>query len=204
MEKSFITLSLIAAMLPLSASAGIGNSFSYIGLGAAYSDFTDLNFTPDVAEDGYAPFKLSDSSSGFGTRFFYGQHFGEYLAVEAGANFMSKPDFKLKNGNSTVHKGEFSTFGLDIKAFATFPITNSQFIRAHAGVLLWDNSFETITGPSGSSEVSKKSDTDFSPIYGIGYGYAFNKSNALVLEFERTEIADVEVDNISISFLVKL
>jgi len=203
-EKPLITLTLIAAILPTCAFAGIGNSFSYVGLGTVYSDFTELNFAPDVAENGYAPMTLSDSTSGFGTRFFYGQHFGEYLAFEAGASFMSKPDFTLKNGTTKVHSGEFSTFGLDFKAFATFPITNSQFIRAHAGVMLWDNDSEVISGPSGNTSISKDSDTDVSPIYGIGYGYAFNKSNALVLEFETTEIASEKVENISLSFLVKL
>ena len=117
---------------------------------------------------------------------------------------MSAPSFTLKNGEATVHKGKFTSFGLDLKAFATLPITDSQFIRAHLGAMLWDNDFEFVSGPSGTTSLSKSSDTNVSALYGLGYGYAFNKRNALVLEYESTEIADVSLNNVSLSFLIKL
>ena len=204
MKIKLYAFTLIAAIASSNSLAGIGNDFSYVGVGAQYNEFKDLDFTPEVEDNGYAPLTLSDDTSGFGTRFFFGHHFGQYLAFEAGATFFNSPSFALKNDSTNLHNGKFSTFGLDLKAFATYPLTDSQFIRAHAGALLWDNEFEFVSGTSGDTSLGKSSNTEFSPLYGLGYGYAVNKHTALVLELESTEVADVTLENISLSVLVKL
>ena len=203
-KKIIANSALAVALLPLSSHAGIGNNFGYIGLSSQYNDYTDLDFTPDATVGDFAPSQLSQDTEGFGTRFFYGMHFSQHFAAEVGANFASDASFKLKNGNTVQHKGEFSTFGIDVKAIGTWPITNSQYLKAHVGALVWNNEFEYLSGVGDTASVKKDSNTKLSAIYGLGYGYAFNKNNALLLEFESSKIADVRVDSISLSFLVKI
>ena len=213
MKKLLLSFAIWAAVIPSQSFAGIGNSFSYVGIGSQFNNFKDIDFTPDVGTDGYAPAILAEDTSGFGGRMFFGKQFNQYWSVETGIDFMSSAEFKLlnnvtdANGNITQtsqYSGKFSTFALDVKAFATLPITNSQFVRAHIGALFWDNDFEYVSGAPGSTELSKSSDTKVSALFGIGYGYAINKSNAFVLEFETSTIAEVRVDTISLSFLVKI
>lgn len=205
---------LIAALsfISINATASNANKFDYVGVTFQNSSYDNLNFAPGIDTSELTPLIYNDSSSATGYRGFLGHQFNRYIAVEAGISSFGKASFSVvqkktasngKTTNTTIHSGDFTTLAGDLRLIGTYPITDSLFLKAHIGALVWDNELSVLTQNTDELLVNKTSDTGISLLTGVGIGYGFNKRMAMSLDIEKTEIAKVTTQNLGVSFFVR-
>jgi hypothetical protein len=181
-------------------------------LSAKNHSYSDLNFAPIVSKESLGQLKLKESKKAIGARLLSGYQFNRYLAVELGITNFGEGDFKLieqttssdgKKKTNTLHKGEFKTIGADISLVATYPFTDSIFVKVLVGLQGWDNQFEMLQKNNDSFNVASKDDRGASLLTGVGIGYGVSKSMAFTLDFEQTEIAQFKTNSVSINWLFR-
>ena len=199
-------------LFAFNAVANDKDQFDYFGFGIQNHSYDDLNFSPGFDSSELAPANYDADSSAFGGRIFLGHQFNRYIAVEAGITSYGEGKFSVKekvtdakgnSKNNTLFDGKFTTLAGDLRIIGTYPVSEKMFLRAHLGALLWDNEFEHLTADVSAPLVKKDSDTGISLLTGIGLGYGFNKKVALSLDFESSEIADISMQTLSLSLLVR-
>lgn len=188
------------------------NQFMYFGLSAKNHNYSDLNFAPTVSKQSLGQLKLEESNKAIGARLLSGYQFNRYLAVELGITNFGEGDFKLfeqttssdgKKKTNTLHKGEFKTIGADISIVATYPFSDSIFVKALVGLQGWDNQFDMLEKGNDSFNVISQDDRGASLLTGFGIGYGVSKSMAFTLDFEQTEIAEIKTNSVSINWLFR-
>jgi len=189
------------------------NTFSYFGVALQKSNFDEIQFKQNQTEIN-EPLKYKESTSGIGARIFTGFNFNEYIAVEAGLSQFAKPDFSVsekvtnadKTTKTTTHnKGSFSTLGMDIRAIASYSITDDVFLRAQIGALGWDNKSESLASSENEAYTTiEAKDRGVSLLTGIGIGYGISKTMAVSLDFETTKVAEISIKTLSLGFSFKL
>ncbi|WOC27814.1 outer membrane beta-barrel protein [Pseudoalteromonas sp. N1230-9] len=198
-------------LMPLLSHANSNNEFSYFGLALQNNNY-DINFIPSIEQGSFAPLNYSDEQSGKGFRGFYGYQFNQYFAVEVGLGLPGEANFNIyrdtvNNKNEptkeTVYEGDFKTLSFDTRIIATYPITGSFFLRAHAGAYVWDNDFSYLQESAESYSVVEKSDTGVSLLTGFGVGYGFNDNVAATIDYEKTDIADISTQTIVASLVFR-
>ncbi|PAJ73578.1 hypothetical protein CJF42_15035 [Pseudoalteromonas sp. NBT06-2] len=204
---------LILATMSCFALSNEQNTFSYYGIALQKSSFEDIQFKQNQTEFN-EPLKYNKSTSGVGARIFTGFNFNEYIAAEAGLSQFAKPDFsvteKITNADqitkiTTHNKGDFSTLGLDIRAIASYSLTNDIFLRAQVGVLGWDNKSESLVSSENDTFTTiEAKDRGISLLTGLGIGYGINKKMAFTFDYESTEVADIPVKTLTLGFSFKL
>jgi len=207
----FLSLSVLTSSF---VAANDMNTFSYFGAALQKSSFDEIQFQsiPETVFDD--PQKYKESTVGIGFRLFTGVNFNEFIAIEAGLSQFAKADFavteKITNADKTAkttthHKGDFSTFALDIRAIGSYPLTDDIFIRAQLGAIGWDNKYASLNVAEDEVvNVIEAKDRGVSLLTGIGFGYGISKTIAVTLDFEKTEVADISVKTISLGFSFKL
>jgi hypothetical protein len=202
----------IFGVIGFDASAQKVLAFDYFGVGVQHNSYNSIDFAPQFNTTVLAPSLFSKDDSGLGLRGFVGHHFNQYIALEGGFTLFGKAKFKVsdsaidatgKTVKKTLHQGEFSTYGADARAVATYPLSSKMFVKAHAGALLWHNKFSILTGTPQQIEVNTTKDTGVSLVVGVGLGYGFNKKVALSLDFEKSKVAGLSTQSLGLSVLVR-
>lgn len=210
----FLCKTLIGALsfISINAIANSSNKFDYIGLSYQSNSYNNLNFAPNIDTSKLAPLKYTADSSGTGLRGFLGHQFNTYIAVETGISYYGKAEFSVietttnsdaTTTNKTIHQGDFSSLTGDFRVIGTYPVSDSLFLKAHVGALLWDSKLSVLVQTPGKLMVNKVSSSGVSLLTGVGIGYGFSKTIAISLDFERTEIAEITSQNLSLSFLIR-
>lgn len=185
------------------------NPFNYYGVALQSNSYDGIDFLPQFDTADLAPLSFSKNTSGQGFRGFVGHHFNQYVAIEGGFSSLGKAKFTVtdKAGatttNTTVHKGDFSTFTADVRGVFTYPLNPKIFLKAHVGALVWTNKFEYLTGSGNTPVLKKDSDSGVSVLAGVGLGYGFNKKVAMSVDFEQTEIADITTKTLGVSLSIR-
>ncbi|WP_077338285.1 outer membrane beta-barrel protein [Pseudocolwellia agarivorans] len=212
---TFFCKTFIGALTLFSFHAAANNTdkFDYLGLSLQHNSYDELNFSPQIDTSKLTPLDYSSSSSSIGFRGFVGHQFNRYIAMEAGVTSFGKGEFKVTEEstdsageviNNVLYSGTFKTLAGDIRAIGTYPLSDRLFLKAHVGILVWDNEFSYLSGNVSELNTQEVSDTGITLLTGLGIGYGFSKDFALSLDFEKTEIADITAQNISLSLLIRL
>jgi len=83
------------AMISLNAAAKSANQFNYFGVDLQNNSYDNLNFAPQIETAQLSPLTYNDSSSERGNRFFAGQQFNRYIAVEVGVASFGEANLRL-------------------------------------------------------------------------------------------------------------
>lgn len=203
----------VLALFSFVADANDKNQFDYFGVSLQHNIYDDLDFAPQIDTDSLTPLIYHSSSSAKGFRGFYGRQFNRYLSVEAGVSSFGTADFSViqkdigaddKVTNAALHRGDFKTMGADIRAIGTYQLDESLFMKAHIGAVLWDNEISVLANENTALSVGRTSDSGVSLLIGIGLGYSFSQRVAVSLDFENTEISNINTKNLAFSIMYKL
>ncbi len=184
------------------------NEFDYWGVSISDTSYSNLNVTPDLDEDVLLPLNENINSASVSLRGYYGYQFNRYLAAEAGLNYFGKNEFSFyseseSNGvitQTTEFSGEFKALGADFKLIATYPITNSFYLKASVGALYWDSKKDILVRNEENFVLDNVSESGTSVTTGFGVAYAFGRAMSLSLDVEKSEIADADITTTGISF----
>lgn len=211
--KFSIPLFVVAlVVISTNAAASVANQFDYLGISFQKNNYDSVPFSPNINTANISPLNYNESLSGVGFRVFVGHQFNKYLALEAGISSFGKADFSVKEPivetdvntkDKTIHKGSFKTLAGDLRIVGTYPLSKKTFLKVNVGAVAWDNDMTVLTQKDGDFATIKNSDTGVSLLTGLGIGYGFNRSIAMSLDFEKTEISDVKNKNLSLSFMVR-
>lgn len=205
-------LFLIVSVFSLNSYAKNHNQFAYYGLSLQQQKFKSLDFKPSVVDENLGEYKYKSSDSGFGARVLVGFQFNRFVAIEGGVSRFGVADFKVteqstdskgKKTSTTKHKGEFETLAADLRLVGTLPINDKLFLKAQVGVVGWDNKMEQLIYQGSALATQKIDDRGTSLVSGLGIGYGISKSMALTLDYEKTEIAEIKTDTLSVSLLFR-
>ncbi len=208
-KKMFSLLSLVSTY----ALADDSNQFSYFGLNLQHNSYQHIQFSPTSNPAKLTPLSYGENLSDKGLRGFVGHQFNRYFALEVGAGSYGEAGFQVTREQTgsdgkplytTVVDGGFKTFAGDLRAVGTYPFNDHLFLKAQLGALFWNNEFTRLTGTTAVPEIQKTSANGVSLISGLGVGYGFNNKIAVAIDFERTKIASIQTQNVSLSFLVRL
>ncbi|RVU42008.1 hypothetical protein EOE67_02145 [Rheinheimera riviphila] len=203
----------VLGLCSLPALANDHNQFDYFGLNIQKSSYQNIQFLPQINPVALAPLTYKETLSGTGFRGFIGHQFNHYVALEAGVNFYGKADFRVtqettgadgKPSYKTVQSGGFETSAGDLRVVGTYPISDSFYLKANLGALLWNNELTTLAGSVATPEPKKTSDNGVSAIAGLGVGYGLNSKVAITLDVEKTKIAGIHTQNIGLSLLIRI
>jgi len=211
---NFLGKTMVAALslISVNAVANHANQFTYFGINLQNNKYDELDFAPQVDITALPSLTYDDTLSANGFRGFVGHQFNRYIALEAGLTSFAEASFTLieektdadgKITKSTIEEGEFTTLGADIRAIATYPITDNVFVKVQVGVLAWDNDFSFLVEDTTGLTVLKESDSGVSLLTGAGLAYAFNDVVALSFDYEVTEIAEISTQSIALSLLMR-
>lgn len=202
----------LIALFSLNTQAKDKNQFAYYGVSAKYHKYSDLNFTPDISSAELAPLTLTETLQSPGLRLLAGYQLNRYLAIEGGITKFGKADFsvseKSKNADgkyitTKIHTGAFKTLGADLMLVATYPFSNTFFVKGVVGVEGWDNSFSYLIEENDSYNLNKKDEQGASLKTGVGVGFGLSKSMALTIDFENTKIAGVNTNSVGVNCLLR-
>ncbi len=203
----------LAGLCSLQVLANNNNQFDYIGLNIQKSSYQNLHFSPELNPVALAPLTYNENLSGTGLRGFIGHQFNRFVAIEAGLSTYGKADFRVnqevtdsagKLAYETRFKGGFETSAGDLRVVGTYPISDSFYLKANLGVLIWNNELTTLAGSTAAPETKKTSDNGISVIAGLGVGYGFNNKVAITLDFEKTKIAGINTQNLGLALIVRI
>jgi hypothetical protein len=175
----FITKMLLGVfgLISTQVMADNSNQFDYVGLSLQQSSYRDLDFSVTIKPNDLTPLSYHESLSGSGFRGFIGHQFNRYLSLEAGIASYGKADFKVKQEETgtdgkptykTVFNGDFKTTAGDLRVVGTYPLSDSLFLKAHLGALIWNNELTTLEGTVAQPETPKVSDNGVSLLTGLG------------------------------------
>lgn len=210
MKSLAFALSTLMGLSACNTYATESKSFDYFGVRLENQSFNDVNFAPGFDTEGLAPLSYSAGQSGQGIRLLAGRQFNHYIALEGGISSFGEADFKVaeavtgadgKVTHKGIHSGKFRTYGLDARVVATYPFENNWYLKGHLGALLWQNEFSYLSGTPAQTEVKQVKDSGVSMLAGFGVGYGFNENWTLSVDFEKTEVADIETKTLGVSVL---
>lgn len=189
------------------------DQFDYLSISVNKPSYDDLNFTPNLDQAALSPYLQSMDSEKLGFRLFYGYQFNRFLAVETGFDYFGANDFSLyqevAGANNTVTRknllsGSFKSLGADVRAVATYPVTNNFYLKANIGALAWRSEQDIVSKTGEEFSLTDNSESGVSLVTGIGMAYGYRKFVAISLDIERTEIADITATNIGLSFTFRI
>lgn len=186
------------------------NEFDYFGFSFQHNSYDKVNFVPNIDTTTFEPLQYNADDSALGFRGFLGHQFNRFLAVEAGIISFGKASFSVftretdSNGKSIdtiVHKGAFKTLAGDFRINATYPLSDTLFLKGFVGASFWDNEYEILHEKDNKLSVKTNSDTGVSLLTGVGIGYSISRSFAFSLDFQRIKIAELNSQSIDLSLL---
>lgn len=189
------------------------DQFDYFALSINKPSYSDLDFTPVLNEEDLSPLKESVEKENYGFRLFYGYQFNRYMAVEGGIDYYGKSDFSLyteatSNQNvvtkTNIHTGSFSSIGTDVRLVGTYPITSNLYVKASVGALAWFSDRDYVTKEENDFIAYEESESGVSVVTGLSLAYGIRKFAAISLDYEKTEIREVDTSNIGISVTFRL
>lgn len=189
------------------------DQFDYLALSINKPSYSDLDFSPGLDEDDLSPLKENVEKENVGFRLFYGYQFNRFMAVEGGIDYYGKSDFSLYTEatdgqnvvtKTNVHTGSFSSIGLDVRLVGTYPITNNLYLKASVGALAWDSDHEYVTKEQNNFIANEESESGVSVVTGLSLAYGIRKFAAISLDYEKTEIREIETSNLGISVTFRL
>lgn len=210
MTVRFIFLSLF--LLAFGSQARNTNNFQYFGVSVQSQSLDDVDFLGDFSSADISPMQYSTDDSSLAFRGVIGHNFNQYIGVELGFSNYAKSEFSItqtvtaEDGTETtteVYSGKFKTSSADVRANFTYPVSDNMFLKAHLGVVAWDNETTYLRGTLDALNTQAEKETGLSPTYGVGVGFGIAKDTALTLELEKTKVAEVEVQTISLSLLLR-
>lgn len=199
--------------LSLDTKASSRDQFDYLAVSINKPTYNDLDFSPSLGAEDLAPLKEDVEKESYGFRLFYGYQFNRFLAVEGGLDYYGKSDFSLYTEQTdsenvvtktNVHTGSFSSVGTDVRLVGTYPITNNFYVKASVGALAWYSDHEYISKENNSFIANEESESGVSVVTGLSLAYGIRKFAAVSLDYEKTEIRDIDTSNIGISFTFRL
>lgn len=202
----------VVSVFSLSSHAKNHNQFGYYGLSLQQQTYKSLDFKHSVADENLGEYKYKSSDSGFGGRVLVGFQFNRFVAIEGGVSRFAVADFNVteqstdskgKKTSTTKHKGEFETLAADLRLVGTLPINDTLFLKAQVGMVGWDNKMEQLIYQGSTLATQKIDDRGTSLVSGLGVGYGISKSMALTLDYEKTKVAEIDVDTLSVSLLFR-
>ncbi len=206
---------LVASMLFVVANvdASHRDEFDYIALSINKASFEEFDFTPDLDFSSIDSFGETIGSSKLAGRLFYGYQFNQFLALEAGFDYFSGKDFSVFEETSAannskvktnIYTGGFKAFGGDLRVVGTYPVTNNFYIKTNVGALAWSSEVDTVSREVNGLVATTNEENGISLIAGLGLAYGIEKLVAISLDVETTEIADIRITNLGVSFTFRI
>lgn len=126
-------------------------------------------------------------------RFFGGYRFSDHFGLEVA--YLDLGSFDA-NGSGTSLSGSAEADGFQLAVLGVVPIGERFAVEARAGMFFWDGNARF-----GGSSVDP---SDKNAFLAVGGSYAISQRIDLTADWTRLELANVEVDMISIGFRVRL
>lgn len=120
--------------------------------------------------------------SDIGYKIGVGMNFTDYLAAE-----LAYVDL----GEFSAFGGEFSQTGLTASLIPTYKMNEDASVFAKIGLMSWTFEYSSNFAPSGE-------ETGSDMFYGLGFEYKVGNTASVVAEYERYDIADGDVDLLSV------
>ncbi len=202
-----LTLGLMAP--PVSAKGS--SEFNYVSVSYLNFSYDDVTFEQKINPAEIEELFSITSNSLSGYRMAFGHHFNQYLATEVGFSSLDAANYTLNEQSSNsevatsteVEPGEFKSLSADIRIITTYPITKNMYLKAHLAASLWNTSLTHFTLKNAQYDTVTKDLNGVSMSSGFGIGFAISRSVALTGDFESTEIADVRLETLAISALIR-
>lgn len=217
MKKYSLALLAGSALFPTSVLASGSNHFDYFGVSWLQSHYEGVNFTPVGKSFDRAELFYDDEQSSQGYRVFVGHQVNAYVGFEGSYAKHGRAKFSVVEQTLVVDeagdtaefnevvlaRGSHETKAFELRAFATYPLSEKTFVRAHIGVMAWQRQYDQLLNTK-TLLVDDVEESDYSMNAGVGFGYGINRNWALFFDIEQTEFADVEANSFSISISYKL
>ncbi len=146
-------------------TAGLTGNYFGVQLGTTVVHAQDL-FLPN-SEGVYV--NTRPSRKGFGTRFFWGYRFINYLALEGGYNYFSPATYNITNGNSP----ELRLSGVDIVGKGILPLFWGIDFYGKAGAIILHWVQGGLLAPNPQSSHDGANGITVRPEVALGFSYAF-------------------------------
>lgn len=189
------------------------DQFDYLALSINKPSYSDLDFSPGLDDTDLSPLKENVEKENLGFRLFYGYQFNRFMAVEGGIDYYGKSDFSLYTEatdsenvvtKTNVHTGSFSSIGTDVRLVGTYPLTNNLYVKASVGALAWYSDRNYVTKAESNFIANEESKSGVSVVTGLSLAYGIRKFAAISLDYEKTEISEIDTSNIGISITFRL
>lgn len=204
---------LLALLTIATAAASSRDKFDYIALSVHKGSVKDFDFSPTLDFSTIESFGEKAESSKLSGRLFYGHQFNQYLALEAGLNRFLAKDYTvfeqtLGANNALVTKniytGGFSAFGGDLRVVGTYPVTNNFYLKTNVGALAWRSEIDRVSRQNTGLVATKNEESGVALIAGLGLAYGIEKTVAISLDVETTEVSDIRVTNFGLSLTFRI
>ncbi len=191
-----------------SALASNNKAFEYAGISLLQTQYKEPTF--EHAFDPYllTPMQYDETRTNFGFRAFVGHQYSPNWALEIGVSKLGNAEFAvtsldLNSQSVDVYQGKISTIATDMRINGTYSISKAWFVKGYAGIQVWRKKTGFLTNIVSSPDVSSKKEDGVSLITGAGIGYGINRHAALSLDYEMTELNDLDINNLSFSVAIK-
>ena len=185
------------------------DEFDYLAFSVNTASYSDLDFTPNINFTDLPAISSKADSEKLGGRLFYGYQFNRFFAIEGGLNLFAAKNFKIQeqsqgDNNTTVTTDLFSgglkAFGADLRAVAIYPVTKNLYLKANVGAVGWRSELDSVSLVDNELIATTNKESGVSAIGGFGIAYGIKKTVAISLDVETTEISDIRVTNVGLSF----
>lgn len=202
-------LVVVGCMLSMAAGTALADGmYGGISLGVASMDIDKKSFDSALIDAGAAGLSSKTDESDVGYKAYLGYSFTPHFALEGGYVNLGSADYKatFTGGNAKV---DWKSHGMFVQAVGRAPMGDAFALLGKGGVY-FSESEATVkaTGP-GISASGKNSKNEVNFVIGMGGEYAFNKSTALRVEWERflnvgdkdtTGEGDVDLITVGVAF----
>ena len=217
MKAHSLALLASSALFSSQAFAQGSNHFDYFGFSWLQSHYDGVNFTPAGKAFEQNNLVYDDQYNSEGYRFFIGHQINAYFGLEGSYAQHGKAKFSVIEQNVVVKEerdvaqvekvllvqGTHETKAVELRAFATYPLSDQTFVRAHLGIMAWQRQFDQLLDAK-TLLVDDVEESDYSMTAGLGFGYGFNQHWALFFDIEQTQFADVDANSFTVSLSYKL
>lgn len=202
-------LVVVGCVLSMAAGTALADGlYGGISLGTASVDIDKKSFDDALTSAGVTGLSSKANESDVGYKAYLGYSFNPHFALEGGYANLGSAEYKatFTGGNAKV---DWKSHGMFIQAVGRAPMGDSFALLGKGGVYFSENE-ATIkaTGPGGSA-AGDASENEVNFVIGLGGEYAFNKSAALRVEWERflnvgdkdtTGEGDIDLVSVGVAF----
>jgi OmpA-OmpF porin, OOP family len=176
-------------------------SAGYFGVAINQNTLQDWDDVGAALDDGsFTSQKSEDTDNGF--RIFGGFGQNPNFVVEIGYSDFGEATFDAQSDGCCFYpagpvSADAAMSGIDVSLVGRIPVSDSFDVTARLGMLKWD--FEVDARVSGGSGSDSDDGTDV--LFGAGLQFALSDSVSLRGEFTRYDIADTDLDSLSLSLV---